>query len=60
MEGTWYHEECLMRLARKGKFTKRIDGHTVSNNPSITNFRMTKGGVEFLKICKETTKLFDK
>ena len=59
MEGTLYHEECLMRLARKGKFTKRIDGHTVSMIPSITNFRMIKGGVEVLKICRETTKLFE-
>ena len=29
MEGVLYHEECLMRLARKGKLTKKVDGHTV-------------------------------
>ena len=60
MEGILYHEECLMRLARKGKLTKKVDGHTISMVPSISNFRMIKGGVKVLKICKATTKLFEK
>ena len=59
MEGVLYHEECLMRLARKGKLTKKVDGHTISMVPSVSNFRMIKGGVKVLKICKATTKLFE-
>jgi hypothetical protein len=59
MEGVVYHEECLMRLARQGKFTKKSKGRTYSLVPTISQFRMIKAGFKVLRFCKVTTKQFE-
>ena len=59
MEGVIYHEECLMRLARQGKFTKKSKGRTYSLVPTISQFRMIKAGVKVLRFCNVTTKQFE-
>ena len=60
MEGVVYHEECLMRLARRGELVvEDIEG--IRNNfiPSINDFLMIKAGVQVLQKCKVTTKIFE-
>ena len=62
MEGVLYHEECLMRLARRGELTKEdpTTGERKSLIPSITDFIMIKAAVKVLEKCKVTTKIFEK
>ena len=60
MEGVLYHEECLLRLARKGLLqVEGSDGIKRKIIPSISNFLMIKAGVKILKHCKITTKIFE-
>ena len=60
MEGVLYHEECFMRLARKGLLqVEGSDGIKRKIIPSISNFLMIKAGVKILKHCKITTKIFE-
>ena len=61
MEGVLYHEECLMKLARRGELTKEDPntGERKSLIPSISDFIMIKAAVKVLEKCKITTKLFE-
>ena len=59
MEGILYHEECFHRLARRGELVVEKDGEEKNLIPSIANFLMMKAGVKVLKLCKETTKVFE-
>ena len=60
MEGVIYHEECLMRLARKGKFKVKPKGKPVfSLLPTPQEFEMISAGVKVLKVCQTTTKIFE-
>ena len=59
MEGVLYHEECFLRLARRGELVVEKDGEEKNLIPSIANFLMMKAGVKVLKLCKETTKVFE-
>ena len=60
MEGTIYHEECLMRLARKGKFKVKPPGKPAySLVPTPQEFEMIRAGVNVLIVCKTTTKIFE-
>ena len=60
MEGVLYHEECLVRLARQRKLIiKDSNGDTVNLIPTLDEFRLIEAGVEMLKLCKDTTKIFE-
>jgi hypothetical protein len=60
MQSVLYHEDCLLRLARKGKLVVK-DKERVSHSlvPSIQEFQMAAAGVKILKLCQVTTKLFE-
>ena len=59
MEGVAYHEECLLRLARKGQMMVEREGVQRKIIPSISNFLMIKAGIKILKHCQITTKVFE-
>ncbi len=61
METMLYHEECFMRLARRGELVTedKVTGERRSLIPSINDFIMIKAAVKVLQKCKETTKLFE-
>ena len=59
MEGVQYHQDCLLRLARKGKLKVKVDKQVVSLVPSIEEFELIDTGVQVLKICRDTTKVFE-
>ena len=59
MEGVQYHQDCLLRLARKGKLKMKVDKQVVSLVPSIEEFELIDTGVQVLKICRDTTKVFE-
>jgi hypothetical protein len=61
MEAVLYHEDCLSRLARRGKLVVK-DKETKTSNalvPKMEEFKMAAAGVKILKICKVTTKIFE-
>ena len=59
MEGVLYHEECLVRLDRKGHLVTTSDGIRTKLIPSFSNFSLIKAGCKILKLCQQTTKLFE-
>ena len=59
MVGVIYHQDCLMRLARKGKLKVKKDKQVVSLIPTMEEFLLIEAGAEVLKICQETTKVFE-
>ena len=59
MEGVLYHEECLVRLDRRGLLVVTTDGIKKKLIPSFTNFSMIKAGCKILKHCQITTKVFE-
>ena len=59
MEATTYHQDCLLRLARKGKFKVKRDKQVVSLVPSMEEFELLNAGVKVLKVCQQTTKVME-
>ena len=59
MEGVLYHEECLVRLDRRGLLVVNTEGTKKKLIPSFSNFSMIKAGCKILKHCQTTTKVFE-
>ena len=59
MEGVLYHEECLVRLDRRGLLVVSTDGIKKKMIPSFSNFSMVRVGCKILKHCQITTKVFE-
>ena len=60
LEGVLYHEECLVRLDRRGLLVVPQEGGVKKKLiPSFSNFSMIKAGCKILKPCQVTTKLFE-
>lgn len=59
MDGVLYHQDCLLRLARKGKLKVKRDKQVISLVPSMEEFDLIETGIKALKICRDTTKIFE-
>ena len=59
MMGVIYHQDCLMRLARKGKLKVKKDKQVVSLIPTMEEFLLIDAGAEVIKVCQDTTKVFE-
>ena len=59
MEGVIYHQDCLLRLARKGKLKVKRDKQVVSLVPTMEEFDLIETGIKVLKVCQVTTKIFE-
>ena len=59
MMGVIYHQDCLMRLARKGKLKVKKDKQVVSLIPTMEEMLLIEAGAEVLKVCQDTTKVFE-
>ena len=59
MEGVHYYQNCLLRLARKGKLKVKVDKQVVSLVPYIEEFELIETGVNVSKICRDITKVFE-
>ena len=59
MMGVLYHQDCLMRLARKGKLKVKKDKRVVSLIPTMEEFLLIDAGAEVIKVCQDTTKVFE-
>ena len=58
-EGVNYHQDCLLRLARKGKLKVKKDKQVISLVPTIEEFELIETAIKVLKICQVTTKTFE-
>ena len=58
-EGVNYHQDCLLRLARKGKLKVKKDKQVTSLVPTIEEFELIETAIKVLKICQVTTKTFE-
>ena len=59
MDGVLYHQDCLLRLARKGKLKVKRDKQVVSLVPTMEEFDLIETAVKVLKVCQVTTKIFE-
>ena len=58
-EGVNYHQDCLLRLARKGKLKVKKDKQVISLVPTMEEFELISTAIKVLKICQVTTKIFE-
>ena len=58
-EGVNYHQDCLLRLARRGKLKVKKDKQVVSLVPTMEEFELIATAIKVLKVCQVTTKTFE-
>ena len=47
-----YHQDCLLRLARRGKLKVKKDKQVVSLVPTMEEFELIATAIKVLKVCQ--------